>query len=225
MSMFINNDTMKNKTYSLKLFKIDTSDTSLYKQDAVEVGMGAKMHNRELKKQPNFKRSTLLKFYKETCGFLAAITSHMIEKSLINYQIVCSASCMDPVYIANENAVENCTLKFSKVVEKLVYLKRITSKVGDNATEQSMKIISEVVPKYKDKFLELNKYELRLDTFFSQFLLEKCHESLSKIFVLIFCFMNRLQLNVASKRIWLFSNQPEQGVTYCSENCQGSFKC
>ena len=201
MSMFINNDTMKNKTYSLKLFKIDTSDTSLYKQDAVEVGMGAKMHNRELKKQPNFKRSTLLKFYKETCGFLAAITSHMIEKSLINYQIVCSASCMDPVYIANENAVENCTLKFSKVVEKFVYLKRITSKVGDNATEQSMKIISEVVPKYKDKFLELNKYELRLDTFFSQFLLEKCYESLSKIFVLIFCFMNRLQLNVASKRI------------------------
>ena len=28
----------------------------------------------ELKKQPNFKKSTSLKFYKETCGFLAAIT-------------------------------------------------------------------------------------------------------------------------------------------------------
>ena len=97
-----------------------------------------------------------------------------------------------------------------------MYLKRITSKVGDDATEQSMKIINEVVPKYKDKFLELNKYELRLDTFFSQFLLKKCYESLSKVFVLIFCFMNRLQL---------FSNQPEQGFTYCFENCQGPFKC
>ena len=128
MSMFINNDTMKKAISSLKLLKIDTSDTSLYKKDAVEVAMGTKMHIRELKKQPNFKKSTLLKFYKETCGFLPAITSHMTEKSLINYQIVRLASCMDPVYIANENTVENCTLKFSKLVEKLVYLKRITSK-------------------------------------------------------------------------------------------------
>ena len=103
----------------------------MYKEDAVEVGMGAKIYIRELKKQPNFKNSTLLKFYKETCAFLAAITSHMIEKSPINYQIVRLASCMDPVYIANENTVENCALKFSKLVEKLMYLKRIASKVGD----------------------------------------------------------------------------------------------
>ena len=48
-------------------------------------------------------------------------------------------------------------------------------------------MISEVVPKYKDKFLECNKYEHRLDTFFSRFLLEKCYESLWKVFVLIFC--------------------------------------
>ena len=59
MSMFINNDTVKKATSSLKLLNIDTSDTSLYKQDAVEVAMGAKMYFRELKKQPNFKKSTL----------------------------------------------------------------------------------------------------------------------------------------------------------------------
>ena len=64
---------------------------------------------------------------------------------------------MDPVYIANENAVENCTLKFSKLVEKLVYVKRITSKVGDDATAQFMKMVSKVVPKYNDKFLKFNK--------------------------------------------------------------------
>ena len=73
---------------------------------------------------------------------------------------------MDPVYIANENTVENCTLQFSKLVEKLVYLKRITSKVGDDAKEQLMKMSTEVVPKYKDKFLEFNNCEHCLDTFF-----------------------------------------------------------
>ena len=50
-----------------------------------------------------------------------------------------------------------------------------------------MKMINEVVPKYKNKFLEFNKYGHLLDTFFSQFLLEKCYESLWKVFVLIFC--------------------------------------
>ena len=96
----------------------------------------------------------------------------MIEKSPINYQIVCLASCMDPVYIANENTVENCTLKFSRLVEKLVCLKRIAYKVGDDATEQFMKMISEVVPKYKDKFLEFNKYEHCLYTFLQSFYLK-----------------------------------------------------
>ena len=105
--------------------------------------MGAKMHIRELKKEPNFKKSTLLKFYKETCGFLAAITSHMMEKSPINYQIVCLASCVEPVYITNEDTVENCTLKFSKLIEKLVYLKGI-NRADDDAAEQFKKMISEV---------------------------------------------------------------------------------
>ena len=135
MSMFFNNDTMKKATSCLKLLKIETTNASLYKQNAVEVGMGTKMNIRELKKQPNFKKSTLLKFYKESCGFLVPITSRMIEKSPINYQIVHLASCIDPAYITNENTVESCTLKFSKLVEKLRYLKRITSKVGDDATE------------------------------------------------------------------------------------------
>ena len=85
--------------------------------------MGAKMHIQESKKQPNFKKLTLLKFYKETCGFLAALASYVIEKSPINYQIMCLGSFMDPVYIANENTAENCTLQFSKLIEKLVYLK------------------------------------------------------------------------------------------------------
>ena len=109
---------------------------------------------------------------------IAGITSDMIEKSPINYQIVCLASCMDPVYIGNENTVENFALKFSKLVEELVYLKRITFKVGDDATQQFMKMISEVVSKHKNKFLKFNKYEHCLDTFFLRFLLEKYYESL-----------------------------------------------
>ena len=161
MSMFINNDTMKKATSCLKLLKIDTSNASLYKQNAVEVDMGTKMNIRELKKQPNFKKSTLLKFCKESCGFLVSVTSRMIEKSPINYQIAHLASCVDPVYITNENAVETCTLKFSKLVEKLRCLKRITSKVGDDATEYKdtkYKIQGIQNTKYKDKFLEFNEY-------------------------------------------------------------------
>ena len=63
---------------------------------------------------------------------------------------------MDPVHIANQNTAKNCALKISKLVEKPVYIRRITSKVGDNATEQFMKMITEIVPKYKDKFHEFD---------------------------------------------------------------------
>ena len=49
-----------------------------------------------------------------------------------------------------------------------------------------MKMISEVNPKCKDKFLEFNKHEHCLDRFFSQFLL-KCYESLWNVFVPVFC--------------------------------------
>ena len=102
----------------------------------------------------------------------------------------------------NENTVENCTLKFSKLVEKLVYLKRITSKVGDDATEQFMKVISGVVPKYKDKFLEFNKYEHLLDTFFHSFNLRNVMNHFGRfLFYYFVYFMDRLQLKMASKRI------------------------
>ena len=40
-----------------------------------------------------------------------------------------------------------------------MYLKRITSNVGDDATEQFMEMVSVVLPKYKNKF-ELNKKRL-----------------------------------------------------------------
>ena len=67
-----------------------------------------------------------------------------------------------------------------------MWFKRISSKVGDDAIEHFMKMVSEVVPKYKDTFLEFSKYKHRLDTFFSQSLLEKCYESVWNVFVLIF---------------------------------------
>ena len=114
--------------------------------------------------------------------FSCCYKSHLMEKSRINYQIVHLPSCMGHVYIANKNTVENCTLK-------LVFIKRITSNIGDDATEQFLKMISEVIPKSKGKFLEFNKLEHRLDTF-SQFLLEKCYESLWKNFVVVFCLLH-----------------------------------
>ena len=82
----------------------------------------------------------------------------------------------------------------------MVYLKRITPKVGDDATEQFMKMISEIVPKYKDKCLEFNKYEHHLDIFFHSFYLRNVMNHFgSFLFYYFVYFMERLQLNVASK--------------------------
>ena len=43
------------------------------------------------------------------------------------------------------------------------------------------------MPKYKEMFLEFNKFDHRLDLFYSKFLLEEEFKSLWKVFILIFC--------------------------------------
>ena len=187
MSMFIQSDIMKQANTTMKLLKIDTTDKNLHKVDTVDIGMGAKMHIREIKKQANFKQSSLMQFYKGTCNFMSGITSHMIVKSPMKYQIIRFASSLDPSALVNENEVEICKVKFSKLLEKLVYLKQITAKVGDEAMEQYRKLIDHTVPKYKEMFLEFNKFDHRLDLFYSKFLLEEEFKSLWKVFILIFC--------------------------------------
>ena len=64
---------------------------------------------------------------------------------------------------------------------------RISVKEGNEADQQYLKLINDIVPHYEEKFLSYNKFTDRLDSFYAEFLCTKEYEALWKIFILVFC--------------------------------------
>ena len=70
---------------------------------------------------------------------------------------------------------------------KLTPLKQINVKLADDAKEQFSKFIDERVPKNCEKFSLFAKFDQWLDTFMSQFLLNKKYEPLWEVSIIVFC--------------------------------------
>ena len=69
----------------------------------------------------------------------------------------------------------------------MISLGHVSSKEEDDAKEQYIRFLDEVVQNNQEKFKLFNKFENSLDTFYSQFLKEKDFVTLWKVFVLVFC--------------------------------------
>ena len=186
--MFVSATTMKNADTLIKLLKIDVNDKALYKSgDCTDVGMAAKIHVSNYKKAPGFKNSVLINFWNGVHAGLSQLTSHMLLKSPLKYPLVRYAASMNPSVIVLRNKIELSKLRFSKILEKLVSLDRITVKEAEAAKEQYGKFIEEIVPSNEEKFQSFTKFDDRLTTFYSQFLMEKEFESSWKVFIIVFC--------------------------------------
>jgi len=94
---------------------------------------------------------------------------------------------MNPNTLAITSENEISKTKFYKLLEKLVYLQHLTTKVGDEAKEQFGKLIDQVVSKHRDEFAAFDKFNDRLDSFMMQYLLDEKYNSLAKVYILIFC--------------------------------------
>ena len=73
-------------------------------------------------------------------------------------------------------------------------MNRITVK-GDDAKGQYGKFIEEIVPINQEKFLSFIEFEDRIDTFYSEFLMEKEFESLWKVLILV-CFLSHSRSSI-----------------------------
>ena len=152
MNMFVSATTMKNADALIKLLKIDVNGKALYKSgDCTDVGMAAKIHVSNYKKAPGFKNSVLINFWNGVHAGLSQLTSHMLLKSPLKYPLVRYAASMNPSVIVLRNKTELSKLRFSKILEKLVSLDRITVKEADDAKEQYGKFIEEIVPSNEEK--------------------------------------------------------------------------
>lgn len=84
-------DNIKNANITLKLLKV------IHKlSDALDVGMSVNLRLSTYKKREKYKGSLFLDFHKGVTLLLSNITAHMIEECPLKYQIVRSASHLNP---------------------------------------------------------------------------------------------------------------------------------
>ena len=122
--MHVFSDTIKKADTTLKLLKIDSLNKNIHKPlDALDVGMGAKLHLSTYKKSEKYKGSLVLNFHKGVILLLSNITSDMIEKCPLKHQIVRCTNFLNPNTLALSAKNESSKLKFSKMLVKLTALK------------------------------------------------------------------------------------------------------
>ena len=148
--------------------------------DNVDIGMAAKQ-------KKNYKLMYVQKFQKEFCQFLSGLTKHMSLKCPLKHLIVRCTSAVNPNNLAVVNQNDFVNTKFTRLLEKLVSMKRSTTKVGDEAKEQYRKLLGDIVPDNREKFRLFDKFDQRVDVFYADYISGKDFNSLWNVFILIFC--------------------------------------
>ena len=102
---------------------------------------------------------------------IKTIILNLIEKTPLKYNLVKVASCLAP-----KNIVQNCDIssnRFRIMVDGLCALKKISSKVADNAKFQFNEMQKVVSEKYFDEFIKFDYTNDRLDDFLGKYFSEK----------------------------------------------------
>ena len=115
----------------------------------------------------------------------ASLASHFMEKSPLKHLIFCCSSCFNPVVLADTNK-QVSKKQFGKVMEKLVAT-CFKSEEVDEAKDQYEKMLEELVPKYREEFVNFDIFANCLDDFIIPLLYVKELDILSKVYILIFC--------------------------------------
>ena len=150
---------------------------------------------------------------------VATLTSHFMEKSPLKQLIVRCLFCFNPIVLAGTNKHEASRKQFGKVMEKLLAAGHFKSKDADEAKDQYEKMLEELVPKYREEFVNFDIFANRLDDFIIPLLSAKKLDILSKVYILIFC-LNHGQSAVERG----FSMNKEYIKENRSENCLVSLR-
>ena len=119
--------------------------------------------------------------------FLSGVTMHIMHKSPIKSLIIRCANSLDPTLLVKADEQESCKVTFAKLVEKLTYLKCISSKTTDESKDQFCRLIDDIVSHHHQEFSGFKKFDDCLDEFYSQFFRkEKQYTSMWLICQLVF---------------------------------------
>ena len=146
----------------------------LYKlPEEIDVGVGASLRISAYKQSSEFRQGRLHEFYLKCREVLVTMIIHMMEKSPLKSAFMRYSNALNPMHMVERSEEELNVQRFSKMIQKLVGMERLSSKEGDDAKQQYGKMLSTVVPRHKERFLSFDKYSDWLDEFFKEILPEK----------------------------------------------------
>ena len=166
MRKFIRKD-LSDKSCS-EMVKLDFNDVNKQKAThLVDLDFAVNHEIQLLKSRKKITDSQMLKFNKETLGFLATLCTHLMEKSPVKSFFARCLRCLSPNYIGE--CSETCEKLFDKVLSNLVSYKVITRDTANRCKSQYSKFVTTVVKENKPEFLNYSKTGERLDEFMMKY--------------------------------------------------------
>ena len=130
----------------------------------IYIGFAANIKVEESNLKPNDPK--VLAFKKEAGNFLAALLSHLLEKSPLKYALGRSAKSLDPLNMANKEKRSFCINHFSVLLQRLVKANKILSQSAERVKSQYSSVFN--VDDNITAFKDFNKENDRLGSFFCQ---------------------------------------------------------
>ena len=161
-------DVLRKATNLYQLVQIDSSDKNIRTFAAyIDIGFAANIKVEESNLNPNDPK--VLAFKNEARNFLAALLSHLFEKSPLKYALIRSAAFLNPLNMANKAKRSFCINHFSILLQRLVKANKISSQSAERVKAQ-YRLFFDVVDSNVTAFKDFNKENDRLDSFFADFI-------------------------------------------------------
>ena len=175
MKMFVRREILDEAVTGYKLVKIDlTNSSNIVPSELINLPTATK----NLLKSNILSEDKKRQFKKDSITILVAIVRKLQERSPLKYLVVRCASCIAPLNMVRNK--DECSVKFTKLIDKLYSCKWISSSVGDEAKKEYV-FLDTAQHEHKDAFLSFSFKKDQID----KFLLSYLHENLWKICIII----------------------------------------
>ena len=135
LSKFIKRSVLDSATTMAQLAKIDVyKDTNLVPAKKVDIGFAASRNVEHVVKEKSASELQVFEFQKECMTFLQYLTSKLLERCPLKYQIVRVLNAYDPKYFIQhqDSAIE----KFELILKKFLEKKWLTATKCDTLLQQ-----------------------------------------------------------------------------------------
>ena len=169
--------------YQLIQFKPSDKNTTKSAAD-IDIGFAANIKVEESNLNPNDPK--VLVFKKEAGNFLAALLSHLLEKSPLKYALVRSVASLNPLNMTNKVKRSFCINHFSVLLQRFVKVNKISSQAAERAKTQYSSFF-DVVDSNVSAFKGFSKENDCLDSFFANFIgTDKSYANMWEVCKIIF---------------------------------------